>query len=87
MQDDKYPTVMAAVFVEQPTPFIEEFFEKLKDQVYPKSKINLFIHNTVSNFGYIYISLQFCIYGVIFLSTSNHYFRYLKQAQIYYFTA
>ncbi|XP_046984159.1 procollagen-lysine,2-oxoglutarate 5-dioxygenase [Schistocerca americana] len=42
-----YPTVMAAIFVEQATPFLEEFFEKFAAQDYPKSRMHLFVHNAV----------------------------------------
>ena len=42
------PRVVLAVFVEQPTPFIEEFFQKLLALDYPKSSIDLFIHNGAS---------------------------------------
>ena len=37
--------VVLAVFIERPTPFIEEFFVKLGRMDYPKSKIDLLIHN------------------------------------------
>ena len=42
------PQIVLAVFVEQPTPFIEEFFQKLLALDYPKSSIDLFIHNGAS---------------------------------------
>ena len=41
------PHIVLAVFVEQPTPFIEEFFRKLSDLNYPKAKIDLFVHNAI----------------------------------------
>ncbi|XP_034185408.2 procollagen lysyl hydroxylase [Osmia lignaria lignaria] len=44
---DTYPIILIAVFIERPTPFMEEFFQKIYDQAYPKSKLHLFIHNTV----------------------------------------
>jgi len=40
-----YPTVVVGVFIEQPTPFFEEFLAKLHGLNYPKDKIHLFIHN------------------------------------------
>ena len=36
--------VVLAIFVEHPTPFIEEFFTKLEKLDYPRSKLDLFIH-------------------------------------------
>ena len=47
-QPKDYPTVMVGVFIEQPTPFIEEFLTKLVALKYPKDKIHLYIHNGVS---------------------------------------
>lgn len=38
---------MMAVFIEQATPFIEEFLEQIFDTKYPKSKIHLVLRNTV----------------------------------------
>lgn len=38
---------MIAVFIEQATPFIEEFLEQIIDVDYPKSKIHLMLRNTV----------------------------------------
>ena len=39
---------MMAVFVYVPTPFIDEFFQKLVALNYPKNKIDLYIFNAVS---------------------------------------
>ena len=36
-----------AIFIEKPTPFMEEFWQKIDKLVYDKSSIDLFIHNTV----------------------------------------
>ena len=46
-QDEQLPTVMIALYVIVPTPFIDEFFQKILDIDYPKSKIDLFIFNQV----------------------------------------
>ncbi|XP_048881626.1 procollagen-lysine,2-oxoglutarate 5-dioxygenase 2 isoform X2 [Brienomyrus brachyistius] len=43
---EEYPSVMVAVFIEQPTPFLPEFFERLLLLDYPKEKLSLFIHNS-----------------------------------------
>ena len=40
------PEVVLAIFIEQETPFIEEFFNKIIALNYPKEKIDLFIHNS-----------------------------------------
>lgn len=40
-------TVLIALFVENPTPFLEEFFDKIFSISYPKTKIHLFVHNAV----------------------------------------
>jgi len=41
------PRVLLAVFIEQPTPFMDEFWEKLVGLAYAKSNIDLVIHNRV----------------------------------------
>lgn len=40
-----YPTVFLGIFIEQPTPFIKEFFWSIGNLTYPKEKIDVFIHN------------------------------------------
>jgi len=39
------PHIVLAIFIEKPTPFIEEFFTKIGQLDYDKDKITLFIHN------------------------------------------
>uniref|UniRef100_A0A4W6D8Y3 procollagen-lysine 5-dioxygenase n=1 Tax=Lates calcarifer TaxID=8187 RepID=A0A4W6D8Y3_LATCA len=41
----KYPNVLVGVFIEQPTPFLPEFFQRLLTMDYPKDKLKLFVHN------------------------------------------
>ena len=41
------PKVLVAIFIEQPTPFMEEFWSKLNAQTFPKDSIDVFIHNSV----------------------------------------
>jgi hypothetical protein len=36
-----------ALFIEVPTPFLREFFQKISDLAYPKKKISVLIHNNV----------------------------------------
>ncbi|KAK0081805.1 hypothetical protein PV326_007483 [Microctonus aethiopoides] len=43
---DMYPPILMAIFVTQPTPFLEEFFYKINHQNYPKSKIHILIYNS-----------------------------------------
>uniref|UniRef100_A0A8C5FQT3 Fe2OG dioxygenase domain-containing protein n=1 Tax=Gadus morhua TaxID=8049 RepID=A0A8C5FQT3_GADMO len=45
LPDEELPLVYVAVFIEQPTPFLEEFLERLTTFNYPVSRIRLFIHN------------------------------------------
>uniref|UniRef100_A0A8C7KLT6 procollagen-lysine 5-dioxygenase n=1 Tax=Oncorhynchus kisutch TaxID=8019 RepID=A0A8C7KLT6_ONCKI len=44
-QLEEYPTVMVGVFIEQPTPFLSQFFQRLATLDYPKHKLNVFVHN------------------------------------------
>ena len=39
--------VYIAVFIEYPTPFIREYFEKILNLTYPKQRIAVLIHNQV----------------------------------------
>ncbi|XP_068611873.1 multifunctional procollagen lysine hydroxylase and glycosyltransferase LH3-like [Brachionichthys hirsutus] len=45
--DDEMPLVLVGVFIEHPTPFMEEFLERLVTLNYPTSRLRLFIHNKV----------------------------------------
>jgi uncharacterized protein Usg len=40
------PQVVLAAFIEQPTPFMPEFFETLAKLDYPKTKIDLYLHSS-----------------------------------------
>jgi len=40
------PKVVLAIFIEKPTPFMQEFWIKIDELKYDKSSIDLFIHNT-----------------------------------------
>lgn len=42
------PTVLVAVFIDQPTPFLQLFFERLAALDYPKKKMTVFLRNSVS---------------------------------------
>ncbi|XP_057679969.1 procollagen-lysine,2-oxoglutarate 5-dioxygenase 2 isoform X1 [Corythoichthys intestinalis] len=41
----EYPNVLVGVFIEHPTPFLPEFFQRLMTLDYPKDKLNVFVHN------------------------------------------
>lgn len=42
------PLVFIAVFIEINTPFLEEQLKKIQALEYPKDRIHLFVHNSVS---------------------------------------
>uniref|UniRef100_A0A8C6UVK9 Procollagen-lysine,2-oxoglutarate 5-dioxygenase 1 n=1 Tax=Neogobius melanostomus TaxID=47308 RepID=A0A8C6UVK9_9GOBI len=39
------PSVLVAIFIQQPTPFVSVFFERLVKLEYPKDRLQLYIHN------------------------------------------
>ncbi|KAL7976026.1 hypothetical protein Chor_014983, partial [Crotalus horridus] len=45
LKEDALPLTVIGVFIEQPTPFLDQFFKRLQLLRYPKKKIHLFIHN------------------------------------------
>uniref|UniRef100_A0A672JHK3 Procollagen-lysine,2-oxoglutarate 5-dioxygenase 1 n=1 Tax=Salarias fasciatus TaxID=181472 RepID=A0A672JHK3_SALFA len=45
--DSDHPLVMVGVFIQQPTPFVTVFFERLLQLQYPKNRLKLFIYNQV----------------------------------------
>ncbi|XP_062612335.1 multifunctional procollagen lysine hydroxylase and glycosyltransferase LH3-like [Saccostrea cucullata] len=47
LKDEEFPSVLLSLFFEQPTPFAEEFLERIAQLKYPKSRMDLFIHNNV----------------------------------------
>uniref|UniRef100_A0A8B9RBR6 Procollagen-lysine,2-oxoglutarate 5-dioxygenase 1 n=1 Tax=Astyanax mexicanus TaxID=7994 RepID=A0A8B9RBR6_ASTMX len=40
-----FPVVVIGIFIQQPTPFVSAFFERLVNLKYPKKRLNLFIYN------------------------------------------
>ncbi|XP_078281836.1 procollagen-lysine,2-oxoglutarate 5-dioxygenase 1 [Rhinoraja longicauda] len=48
-KDNKFPTVLIGIFIEQLTPFVRDFFERLVNLNYPKEHLQIFIHNTQSD--------------------------------------
>ena len=49
LQYEALPTVLVGVFIEQPTPFLSLFFQRLLRLHYPRKRLRLFIHNHVSS--------------------------------------
>uniref|UniRef100_A0A8D1LWY3 Procollagen-lysine,2-oxoglutarate 5-dioxygenase 1 n=1 Tax=Sus scrofa TaxID=9823 RepID=A0A8D1LWY3_PIG len=43
--DEALPTVLVGLFIEQPTPFLSLFFQRLLRLQYPRKRMRLFIHN------------------------------------------
>uniref|UniRef100_A0A671T4A3 Procollagen-lysine,2-oxoglutarate 5-dioxygenase 1 n=1 Tax=Sinocyclocheilus anshuiensis TaxID=1608454 RepID=A0A671T4A3_9TELE len=41
----EYPVVVIGIFIQQPTPFVSVFFERLLNLKYPKNRLRLFIYN------------------------------------------
>ena len=44
----KLPTVFVGVFIEQPTPFLQQVLDRLAALNYPKKKMTVFLRNSVS---------------------------------------
>ncbi|NXT03746.1 PLOD1 dioxygenase, partial [Jacana jacana] len=44
-KDEMLPMILIGIFIEQPTPFLSQFFLRLRNLHYPKQRIQLFIHN------------------------------------------
>ena len=42
-----WPMVYIALFIEYPTPFLQEYFEKIMKITYPKQRLGIMIHNHV----------------------------------------
>lgn len=45
LQESEYPLVVIGIFIQQPTPFVSVFFERLLKLQYPKNRLKLFIYN------------------------------------------
>uniref|UniRef100_A0A6I8QMR6 procollagen-lysine 5-dioxygenase n=1 Tax=Xenopus tropicalis TaxID=8364 RepID=A0A6I8QMR6_XENTR len=46
LEDDALPQVLLGVFIEQPTPFLPQFLERLVQLDYPRNRLSLYIHNS-----------------------------------------
>ncbi|XP_021950567.1 procollagen-lysine,2-oxoglutarate 5-dioxygenase 1 [Folsomia candida] len=47
IKEDDLKPVLIGVFIERPTPFLEEFLHKITLLDYPKKKVHFFLHNNV----------------------------------------
>lgn len=45
LKEKDYPLVVVGIFIQQPTPFVTVFFERLLNLNYPKDRLKLFIAN------------------------------------------
>uniref|UniRef100_A0A669QQT3 Procollagen-lysine,2-oxoglutarate 5-dioxygenase 1 n=1 Tax=Phasianus colchicus TaxID=9054 RepID=A0A669QQT3_PHACC len=45
IKDEALPMILIGIFIEQPTPFLSQFFLRLRNLHYPKQRIQIFIHN------------------------------------------
>ncbi|XP_067383244.1 procollagen-lysine,2-oxoglutarate 5-dioxygenase 1 isoform X2 [Channa argus] len=45
LKESEYPLVVIGIFIQQPTPFVTVFFERLLKLQYPKDRLKLFIYN------------------------------------------
>ncbi|TSL97308.1 Procollagen-lysine,2-oxoglutarate 5-dioxygenase 1 [Bagarius yarrelli] len=48
-KESEYPGVVIGIFIQQPTPFLTVFFERLLSLQYPKNRLKLFIYNQESH--------------------------------------
>ncbi|XP_066500754.1 procollagen-lysine,2-oxoglutarate 5-dioxygenase 1 isoform X2 [Hoplias malabaricus] len=49
LKENQYPVVVIGIFIQQPTPFVSVFFERLLNLQYPKNRLQLFIYNQESH--------------------------------------
>lgn len=47
-QEDNYPIVLLSIFVDKPTPFFDEFLNKIESLDYPKRRLILSITTLVN---------------------------------------
>lgn len=67
-QESEYPLVVIGIFIQQPTPFVTVFFERLLKLQYPKNRLKLFIYNQVT--GILTFILMFLKASVSAVATS-----------------
>lgn len=55
--------VYIAVFIEYPTPFLREYFDKILNLTYPKERLAILIHNQVRRRTAIFHSMNSFLSG------------------------
>uniref|UniRef100_A0A5K3G147 Fe2OG dioxygenase domain-containing protein n=1 Tax=Mesocestoides corti TaxID=53468 RepID=A0A5K3G147_MESCO len=68
-----YPVVQLTVLINQPTPFLEVFFERLANLTYPKNRIDLVTHCTIEKQKSVLDS---------FISTHLHEYRSIREIRL-----
>ena len=58
LQPEDFPRVMIGIFFEEATPFADVFFEHVAEQIYPKDRIDIYIHYGVSRGSLLYSCTQ-----------------------------
>ena len=48
-KDGSFPKVFVGIFIDQPTPFLAQFFQRFFNISYPKDKITVYLRNSVSS--------------------------------------
>ncbi|CAF1569915.1 unnamed protein product [Adineta ricciae] len=74
IDEKQWPMVYVAIFIEYPTPFLREFYDKIFNLTYPKSRLAVLIHNQVEyhkNLTEKYMS-KFKENGYKFVKYFNH---------------
>ncbi|CAH2272451.1 procollagen-lysine,2-oxoglutarate 5-dioxygenase 3 [Pelobates cultripes] len=46
LEDDALPRILLGIFIEQPTPFLPQFLERVATLDYPRNRLLLYIHNS-----------------------------------------
>ncbi|XP_061829196.2 procollagen-lysine,2-oxoglutarate 5-dioxygenase 1 isoform X2 [Nerophis lumbriciformis] len=70
LKEEDYPLVVIGVFIQQPTPFVSVYFERLLKLQYPKNRLKLFIFNKevhherevssfLQDYGSLYLDVKF----------------------------
>lgn len=65
LQESEYPGVVIGIFIQQPTPFVTVFFERLLRLQYPKNRLKLFIYNQVRCYS---SSFQFICFKYVYMN-------------------
>ena len=47
-EEKDFPIVTLSIYIEKATPFLDEFLVKVEGILYPKKRMHLYLHNSVS---------------------------------------